>query len=1010
MSSISKKNTNTNTHLRNKRATLSSNLITSNIITTPCEKVLSILRQVKNFIFNFSKEQTKLIQNLDWCIKIITSRSLYSYELKEKETINKLSEDNPEFKQLVDFVSEYNEKVIKMNRKYNYILSDKLLEKSSTKLNKRRIERKNSFGEKDLNFGKFFDIDELIKQNKNNNKNNSKNKTKPFDRRQTIRNPYFHSNLRLKYNTAESSKDNNSSKIDNSNTNTNNINNYTNNTNSNKNININNNNSNNNSNKFIKIDNKTIHSKFLKIENNNNINRFNSSTINNSNNISFKNDNNNPFDENIIKNRIKKNKKKLININDEKNINKTCNNTNDSFGNISSTNNSSNFITPKIRKVVSPKTKFHKNNKSKFFVSFDQNYLNKKTKNIFPSVQKISITINNDNNDVKEDYGYDKRKSLPISFNSFNALNISLTNKIVCPNNNDNNTSNPKIKKMSSKSRKNVPHIKEYSYEKVQNKLIHEGYDISKLITEKNFDIFELKELIGYNNVLPIIGRVILENLGLLDEEILNISKLDKFLISVSNQYKSEVLYHNSLHGSDVTQSVYIFFTHSNAEKLAKTNVIDLLSIIIAALGHDIGHPGLTNTFHINDSTDLAITYNDVSVLENFHASTLFRTIRKTENNIFDKLTTIDYKIIRKRMISEILATDMANHGKVISLLKSKISLNENNEYKLKLLSGNEQTKNEEQQSLLDFMIHLADLAHNTKLFNISKKWVELLSEEFWKQGDLEKELNLPVSFLCDREQINIPQSQKGFISGYVIPTFENLVTIFPTLKFTLDNANNNLKEWQKLLDKGRKKGWTPPKSNIDKKRNINNNLCKSIIHKKLIFGDFSSSNETKKENSKNDNNNKIDNNNKNENNNIIDNNKNENNNIENNNITIPTIISNNSEHTKNDLSKSRNSNNNNSYSNSNNNHNNHKFNTIDINKIKKNINNTVINSNVNNSTNNTINNSSKKNKNRICKFDMKRNHIARKCFKIKINLKEKSKTENSLNTLVYDKNSNKKV
>ena len=33
--------------------------------------------------------------------------------------------------------------------------------------------------------------------------------------------------------------------------------------------------------------------------------------------------------------------------------------------------------------------------------------------------------------------------------------------------------------------------------------------------------------------------------------------------------------------------------------------------------------------------------------------------------------------VIRKRMISEILATDMANHGKVISLMKSKISTDE---------------------------------------------------------------------------------------------------------------------------------------------------------------------------------------------------------------------------------------------------------------------------------------------------------------------------------------------
>ena len=99
-------------------------------------------------------------------------------------------------------------------------------------------------------------------------------------------------------------------------------------------------------------------------------------------------------------------------------------------------------------------------------------------------------------------------------------------------------------------------------------------------------------------------------------------------------------------------------------------------------------------------------------------------------------------------------------------LIKSKIILNENNEYKLNLLSGNEQTKIEEQQSLLDYMIHLADLAHNTKLFEISRKWVELLSEEFWRQGDMEKELNLPVSFLCDREEfeqnVQIARASRG--------------------------------------------------------------------------------------------------------------------------------------------------------------------------------------------------------------------------------------------------------
>ena len=475
----------------------------------------------------------------------------------------------------------------------------------------------------------------------------------------------------------------------------------------------------------------------------------------------------------------------------------------------------------------------------------------KKSKNrysIFPSIQKISITINNNNNrnnsvndNIKEISDYDKNiTSFKRRNTLINEVNISLTNSIV---------SDDRSKTKKSITNKNIPHIKDYSYFRIQNKIMHEGYNSSKLINEKNFDVFILKDIIGYNNVLPFAGRLILENLGLIDEEILSIDKLDQFLISISNQYKQTTLYHNSLHGTDVTQSCYIFFSHSNAEKIANTNVLDLLSIFISALGHDIGHPGFTNTFQINDSTDMAITYNDISVLENFHSSTLFKTVRKTETNIFEKLSTNDYKIIRKRMISEILATDMANHAKVTSLIKSKITLNENGkDFKFKLLTGNEQTKNDEQQSLLDFIIHLADLAHNTRLFCISFKWVQILSEEFWRQGDLEKQKNLPISFLCDRQNTNVPQSQIGFLTGFILPTFECLSNIFPTLKYTLENANNNLKEWQKLIYKGRITGLTPPKikedsSELKQSKTKNDDLK---YNKNVCFYEINDNNEKK--------------------------------------------------------------------------------------------------------------------------------------------------------------------
>ena len=122
----------------------------------------------------------------------------------------------------------------------------------------------------------------------------------------------------------------------------------------------------------------------------------------------------------------------------------------------------------------------------------------------------------------------------------------------------------------------------------------------------------------------------------------------------------------------------------------------------------------------------------------------------------------------------------------------------------------NEKTKFEEQQVLLNYLMHSADLGHNCKKYEISKKWVHLLCEEFWLQGDQEKKLGIPVSFLCDRDKIDVPASQVNFLRGFIISSFDCLVSIFPNLKYTMDNAKNNIKEWQKLLDEHRVTGWTP--------------------------------------------------------------------------------------------------------------------------------------------------------------------------------------------------------
>jgi len=210
----------------------------------------------------------------------------------------------------------------------------------------------------------------------------------------------------------------------------------------------------------------------------------------------------------------------------------------------------------------------------------------------------------------------------------------------------------------------------------------------------------------------------------------------------------------------------------------------------------------------------------------------------------------------------------MANHGKVISLFKSKLSeinsntennnnnnnnltididtINNNNNNNINNNNNNnnnnlipkykyllsQKTKFDDQQILLDFLIHLADLAHNTKLFNISLQWVEKLSNEFWIQGDKEKDLNLNISFLCDRNNTNVPSSQVGFIKGFILPTFEILVDVFPGLCYTVDNAKNNIEKWQELVNENRMKGWTPRYNNNNKNNKNNNKISFGKIEK----------------------------------------------------------------------------------------------------------------------------------------------------------------------------------
>ena len=323
-----------------------------------------------------------------------------------------------------------------------------------------------------------------------------------------------------------------------------------------------------------------------------------------------------------------------------------------------------------------------------------------------------------------------------------------------------------------------------------------------------NFNIFKLEEKVGRDNILPVISIYVFSSLGYFS--IIDYTKFEPFIFRVASGYHRQNPYHTDLHAADMVQSLLVYSLFGNFQKVLDFTDLDLISLFISAAIHDLGHPGYTNNFLINTKHELAIKYNDQSVLENFHVSEGFNIIfNKQGCNIFENMSNDDYKICRKRIVNCVLATDMTLHGKELQFLKSKAQAYniKDGENVLKIFESKDPVMNFNlKQEFLSVIIHSADVSNPTKPLDIYKQWAQRCVEEFFKQGDMEKRLGIPVSFNCDRNTVSLPQSQMGFIDAIVSPLFSVVCQFFPAMNFTLDNMKINRAYYQGEVDNQKKK------------------------------------------------------------------------------------------------------------------------------------------------------------------------------------------------------------
>lgn len=236
----------------------------------------------------------------------------------------------------------------------------------------------------------------------------------------------------------------------------------------------------------------------------------------------------------------------------------------------------------------------------------------------------------------------------------------------------------------------------------------------------------------------------------------------------------------------------------TNTSTVPHLNGIQALGLLIAALGHDVGHPGVTNAFLIKHYAPTSQLYSERSVLELYHSSVFINKILRINwPSLLELETDPESKLpLKNLIIGSILATDMAEHFEYLHKLKEFELQSNLLGIKVRLIAS--------------LLIKCADISNVTRPLRVSSQWALVLSREFEEVETLDTKLtkhanvNLDVDYpklattLDEVLQVN-PDLHKGqifFIQTFAEGLFNSILELLPELKYTSDIVKDNKSFW----------------------------------------------------------------------------------------------------------------------------------------------------------------------------------------------------------------------
>nr|XP_060635617.1 dual 3',5'-cyclic-AMP and -GMP phosphodiesterase 11A isoform X1 [Anolis sagrei ordinatus] len=310
------------------------------------------------------------------------------------------------------------------------------------------------------------------------------------------------------------------------------------------------------------------------------------------------------------------------------------------------------------------------------------------------------------------------------------------------------------------------------------------------LVTELGIDDIHFDDFsLDMDAMITAALRMFME-LGMVQKFKIDYETLCRWLLTVRKNYRM-VLYHNWRHAFNVCQLMFAMLTTAGFQEILTE--IEILALIVGCLCHDLDHRGTNNAFQAKIGSALAQLYGTSATLEHHHFNHAVMIIQSEGHNIFANLSSKDYSDLMQLLKKSILATDLT------------LYFEKRAEFFELVNKGDYNWNIKSQREIFRSMLMTAcDLGAATKPWEISRQVAELVTSEFFEQGDRERsELKLTPSAIFDRNRKDeLPRLQLEWIDSICMPLYQVLVKVNGKLKPMLDSVVVNRRNWEELHQK----------------------------------------------------------------------------------------------------------------------------------------------------------------------------------------------------------------